>query len=70
MIGGPHRVLLLHGEGWDDLIMVGLGLVLAWVVISVSGRRRPTDVVDAEQSEGPKDSALDERLGGTSDRAR
>ncbi len=32
-------LLLLHGEGWDELLMVAVGLVLAFVIISATGRR-------------------------------
>lgn len=36
-------LLLLHGNGLDELVMVGVGLLLAYVVISVAGKNRPTD---------------------------
>ena len=47
--------LLLHGSGWDELLMVAVGLVLALVVISVTGRReraaagRPDERVEEEE---------------------
>ena len=47
--------LLLHGSGWDELLMVAVGLVLAFVVISVTGRRdraaagRPDERVEEEE---------------------
>ena len=31
--------LLLHGSGWDELLMVAVGLALAFVVISATGQR-------------------------------
>ena len=33
-------LLLLHGNGWDELLMVAVGLVLAFAVITLTGRQR------------------------------
>ena len=41
-------VLLLHGEGWDELVMVAVGLILAYAVISLTGRRQPADAENVE----------------------
>lgn len=35
--------LLLHGNGWDELVMVAVGLLLAYGVVSLTGRREPAD---------------------------
>lgn len=50
--------LLLHGEGWDELIMIAVGLVAAFVVISMTGRRS-----NGEEpiEEVPADAAADEK---------
>ena len=40
-------ILLLHGSGWDELLMVAVGLVLAFVVITLTGRKR-SEVDDAD----------------------
>ena len=36
----PSTLLLLHGNGWDELLMVAVGLVLAFAVIRLTGRQR------------------------------
>jgi hypothetical protein len=41
MISVALPILLLHGNGWDELLMVAVGLVLAFAVISATGRKSP-----------------------------
>ena len=54
-------LLLLHEGGWDEVIMVGVGLVVAYLVIVWTGRRKQEDeegldlVGDAEEV-GPEAS--------------
>ncbi|MBA2447279.1 MAG: hypothetical protein H0V51_04565 [Chloroflexi bacterium] len=43
-------ILLLHGEGWDELVMVAVGLILAYGVVSLTGRQPPTDAEDDENA--------------------
>ena len=40
--------VLLHEGGWDEVVMVAVGLVVAWAVIAFTGRRRD-DEDDEEQ---------------------
>lgn len=69
----PNRALpsplLLHAGGWDELIMVAVGLVLAWVVISTTGRRAPDsaeeDAEAAQSAEQEEDAeAAEEEMKG------
>lgn len=55
LVGG----LLLHGDGWDEVIMVVVGLVGAFAVISLTGRR--TDV-DDQAEEDRSDVSADEKV--------
>ena len=48
-------LLLLHGSGLDELIMVGVGLALAFAIISLTGRRRP------DRAQDEQEPAADER---------
>ena len=49
-------LVLLHEGGWDEVLMVGVGLVLAYVIIVVTGRRGSDDepldedAVEADES--------------------
>ena len=36
-------LLLLHEGGWDEVLMVGVGLVLAYVIIMLTGRKGDAD---------------------------
>ena len=47
--------MLLHGEGWDELIMIAVGLALAFVVISFTGRRTTTPA-DGEEDVATNDT--------------
>ena len=53
------NVGLLHGSGWDELLMVAVGLVLAFVVITFTGRRteEPGDAEAGEPAEAATDAA-------------
>jgi hypothetical protein len=46
-------ILLLHGSGWDELLMVVVGLLLAFVVISATGRR--DGAAEGGRDETPED---------------
>ena len=49
--------LLLHGNGWYELLMVAVGLVLAFVVISITGQRnRAPEGGRGEATEEPEES--------------
>jgi len=51
--------LLLHGEGWDELVMVAVGLILAYGVVSLTGRRQPADAVDDGTAPDPESAPAD-----------
>ena len=43
---------LLHEGGWDEVLMVGVGLVLAYAIIMLTGRKgHGDDPVDEEAVE-------------------
>ncbi|MCC6177755.1 MAG: hypothetical protein IT305_20830 [Chloroflexi bacterium] len=46
----PVLTALLHEGGWDEALMVGVGLVIAYFIIVWTGRRS-RDVDDDEQDE-------------------
>lgn len=50
-------VLLLHGNGWDELLMVAVGLLLAYGVVAFTGRRDPADAEDADDTAVDVDAA-------------
>jgi hypothetical protein len=39
-------ILLLHEGGWDEVLMVAAGLIVAYVVIVWTGRRRQDEDED------------------------
>jgi hypothetical protein len=45
-------VLLLHEGGWDEVLMVAIGLGLAYLVIVWTGRRSRDDVDDDGDDDG------------------
>jgi hypothetical protein len=47
-MSAPLAALLLHGDGLDELAMVAVGLVLAFLVISFTGRRSPDASTDED----------------------
>lgn len=47
--------LLLHEGGWDEALMVGAGLVLAYLIIIKTGRK--DDEGDAAEDESTEDEA-------------
>lgn len=56
LVGG----LLLHGDGWDELIMVAVGLIGAFAVISLTGRRADSDdQAEEARSEASADEKAD-----------
>jgi hypothetical protein len=38
---------LLHEGGWDEVLMVGVGLVLAYAIIMLTGRKGRGDEAEA-----------------------
>lgn len=49
-------VLLIHAGGWDEVVMVGVGLVIAWVIIRFTGRGDPgLDEEDAADGDAPSE---------------
>ena len=54
MISVGLPILLLHGSGWDELLMVAVGLVLAFAVITVTGRKSPGP--DGEEDPAPDET--------------
>ena len=48
--------LLIHAGGWDEVIMVAAGLVIAWVIIRFTGRGEGD--IDEEAGAGG-DAAID-----------
>ena len=61
MTFGPSPALLLHGEGWDELIMVVVGLILAFVIISMTGRRPASDDRETHEEEVTADEGHEGR---------
>jgi hypothetical protein len=61
--GSAPIVLLLHQGGWDEVLMVAVGLVAAYLVIVRTGRRsrdaESEDDADADLAE----STADEQAG-------
>jgi hypothetical protein len=51
--------LALHGSGWDELLMVAVGLVLAFLVITFTGRR--SGEPDDEHGEHAAEVTADDR---------
>ena len=47
-------IWLLHGSGWDELLMVAVGLVLAFAVISATGRK--SRGADGEEDPAPEET--------------
>lgn len=43
MSGPAPFALLLHAGGWDEILMVAVGLAIAYVILTVSNRRRPPE---------------------------
>ena len=51
---------LLHEGGWDEVLMVGVGLVLAYAIIMLTGRKADdagdaADEEDAVEADEPSD---------------
>lgn len=53
-------LLLLHEGGWDEVLMVAAGLVVAYVVIAWTGRRSR----DGDEEDDGEADARDEEPGG------
>ncbi len=60
---GP-LLAMLHEGGWDEMLMVGVGLVLAYLIIVLTGRKgRDDDALnedaaeaDAVEADEPRDA--------------
>jgi hypothetical protein len=52
-------LLLLHEGGWDEVIMVAVGLVVAYLVIVFTGRRK--DESDDPTPDASNDAAPEAR---------
>ena len=52
---------LLHEGGWDEVLMVGVGLVLAYVIIMLTGRKREGAEEAAEEEAVEADEPSDRR---------
>ena len=50
---------LLHEGGWDEVLMVGVGLVVAYAIIMLTGRKggddEPVGDADAVEADEPSD---------------
>jgi hypothetical protein len=60
----PPLLLLLHEGGWDEVIMVAAGLLMAYLVIVWTGRKTRDDDVDLDE-----DLDLDDGVSGASGEA-
>jgi hypothetical protein len=47
----PHVALLLHEGGWDEVLMVAIGLGLAYLIIVWTGRKNQDDLEGEEDAE-------------------
>ena len=55
-------LLLLHDGGWDEVAMVAIGLVAAYLIIVWTGRRsRGADDEDDDQAEDLAETAVDDQ---------
>lgn len=52
------NLALLHAGGWDELLMVGAGLAIAWLIITWTGRSRDDSEEEDEEDEPGHDQAL------------
>ena len=51
----PPILLLLHEGGWDEMLMVGVGLLVAYAVIMWTGRRSREDDDEDDEYEDEAD---------------
>ena len=65
LIASTMNLALLHAGGWDEMLMVGAGLVIAWLIITWTGRSRD-DADDEDDDLG--DSPVAPEEGKDSDR--
>ena len=47
-------LLLLHEGGWDEILMVAVGLGIAYVVIVWTGRRKQDEEDEWEEDDAPE----------------
>ena len=52
-------VALLHESGWDEVVMVGVGLIVAYAIITLTGRKgqdeAPAEDADTVEADEPSD---------------
>lgn len=58
-------VLLLHEGGWDEVAMVAIGLVAAYLVIVWTGRRSQHDDDESEPEDDLAETTADEQTRST-----
>ena len=64
-IFGVPTLLLLHEGGWDEVLIVAVGLGLAYLVIVWTGRRSRHDEADeADEDEDFEDDVVDGAVDG------
>jgi hypothetical protein len=65
----PIALLLLHEGGWDEVLMVAAGLVIAYAVIVWTGRRnKELDEDEWYDDDEPSDQAPEQPGNPASDR--
>jgi hypothetical protein len=52
-------LLLLHEGGWDEVLMVAVGLVAAYVVIMWTGRRSQDEDDEGDDVDASDDDSVD-----------
>jgi hypothetical protein len=64
----PALFLLLHDGGWDEVLMVAAGLIIAYVVIVWTGRRKgddeeeeALDLLDEQAASDPVDGPAQDK---------
>ena len=56
LIVSMTNLALLHAGGWDEMLMVAVGLLAAWAIITWTGRSR--DDADEEDDEDLDDAQV------------
>jgi hypothetical protein len=63
----PPLALLLHEGGWDEILMVGIALGIAYLVIVWTGRRNEDEEDELEDEDGsasdPPEAKSDQKPG-------
>ena len=61
------NLALLHAGGWDEVLMIAVGLAAAWAIITWTGRSRSYED-DDEEDDDSEVAAGDEVVPGPGDR--